>query len=78
MPIKVNSMVAVFCRSEIDYIRLNLTPKRMFKRIRDVDSIRGIMFLGVIHYADWYNSNKNVLNAYDELQIKQPELFTKN
>jgi len=68
-------MIAVFCRYERDFKDLEPTPSKMFRRIRSIEDIRGIKFIGIIKTYDWYRGEKEITEAYDHLRIRQPELF---
>jgi len=68
-------MIAVFCRYERDFKELESTPRKMFRRIRGINDIRGIKFIGIIKVQDWYRGEKEITEAYDYLRIRQPELF---
>ncbi len=68
-------MIAVFCRYERDFKELEPTPRKMFRRIRGINDIRGITFTGVIKAHDWYRGEKEITEAYDHLRVRQPELF---
>ena len=57
------------------YINLHFTTKQMYRIIRNLDSVCGIRFTGVMILDDWY-INKDLHDAYDSLKIRQPELFT--
>jgi hypothetical protein len=71
----MTNLIAVFCRYERDFDDLTLAPKNMFRRIRNIDDIRGCSFIGVIGLYDWYNGEEKIMEAHDCLHIKQPELF---
>lgn len=68
-------MIAVFCRYERDLKELEPTPRKMFRRVQSIDDIRGINFTGIIKAHDWYRGGKEMTEAYDQLRLKQPELF---
>jgi hypothetical protein len=68
-------MIAVFSQTESDYrFILELTPSKMFIRIRDVNDIRGRTFTGIVRTYRWW-LNKEAEYAYDVLRTRQPELF---
>jgi len=67
-------MIGVFCKTHCDYINFRLIPKDKFTRIVSVQDIRGIEFSAIIQYADWY-TNESVVDAFNQLQERQPELF---
>ena len=69
------TMIAVFCRYERDLRELEPTPRKMFRRIRSINDIYGFKFTGIIKAHDWFNSEKEIIEAYDNLRIRQPELF---
>ncbi len=66
-------MIAVFALN-MNYIRF--TPSKNFKIIRNLSSIRGYNFSGVITITDWYHSD-NLCEAYEILKLRQPEIFKK-
>lgn len=68
-------MIAVFTESELDFKVLEHTPKKMFRRIRTINDIRGIKFTGIIKTPGWYNGPIEIVEAYDYLRIIQPELL---
>lgn len=68
-------MIAVFCKYQRDFDELIFTPKNILKRIKNAESVFGARFDGVIRMYDWYNGDKELLNAYDVLMARQPELF---
>ena len=68
-------MVAVFTRYERDFRALGLTPKKMFVRVKNVNSVRGRKFSGIIRVRDWYMGEIQILEAYDHLRVRQPEIF---
>lgn len=68
-------MVAVFCKYERDFKELGLTPCKMFRRIRNINDISGIKFTGIIKYHGWSNGEIEIIEAYEHLQVIQPELF---
>ena len=68
-------MIAVFSKSEADYKGLlEVTPSKMFIRIKDMYDIRGRKFTGIIRTHQWF-LNEAVEEAYDFLRMRQPELF---
>lgn len=69
-------MIAVFTRYE-NMFRRNFTfyPVNKFLRIKSTRDIAGRHFDAVILYADWYESELNIMDAYDTLKQRQPELF---
>lgn len=68
-------MIAVFSKRR-DFEDLHGTPKNYFIHITDIQSIRGRIFTGVIAAYGWYEDPK-LRDAYDALQLRQPELFKK-
>jgi len=68
-------MIAVFCRYERDFKELEPTPGKMFRRIRSINDIRGVVFTGIIKDQGWYRGEKEITEAYDHLRVRQPELF---
>lgn len=68
-------MIAVFCRYKRDFESLNTTPTKMFRRIRNINDVRGVKFTGIIKLADWYNAGHYISEAHDLLRSRQPELF---
>jgi hypothetical protein len=68
-------MIAVFTRYQKDYKELEMTPKKMFVRIRSTNDIRGRNFSGVVRAYDWYRGEREILEAYDYLRVRQPEIF---
>ena len=68
-------MIAVFTRYERDFKEMELTPKNMFVRIRNINSVRGCKFYGIIRTHDWYKAEYDILQAYDYLRVRQPEIF---
>jgi len=68
-------MIAIFCRYERDFKELKPTPINIFRRIRSINDIRGIKFDGIIRTFDWYRGDKEIVEAYDHLRVRQPELF---
>lgn len=68
-------MIAVFAKRR-DFEDLYGTPKNYFVHISDVNSIRGRTFTGVIRLYSWYENSK-MRDAYESLQLRQPELFKK-
>ncbi len=68
-------MIAVFTKSQKDFIELNPTPIHEFKRIKNIDDIVGLKFSGVIRIFNWYDCDKGILDAYEALKRRQPELF---
>jgi len=69
-------MIAVFAPTN-SFRRGQLRPEKMFKIIRDVQSIRGVYFTGIIVMPGWYHESVGRQDAYSELEIRQPELFKK-
>lgn len=69
-------MVAVFCKTIKEFRNLDVSPKRVFKRITDVNDIRGRNFIGIIRIGEWYDRD-DLVKAYEYLQLEQPELFNK-
>lgn len=68
-------MIAVFCKHMQDFKNIQASPANMFRRINNINDIRGIKFSGVIRVYDWYNGDDEIVDAYEQLTIKQPELF---
>lgn len=68
-------MIAVFTRYQRDYKELEMTPKKMFVRIRSIKDIIGRSFSGVVRVRDWYRGEREILEAYDYLRVRQPEIF---
>ena len=68
-------MIAVFTRYQKDYKELEMTPKKMFVRIRSIKDIIGRSFSGVVRVRDWYRGEREILEAYDYLRVRQPEIF---
>lgn len=68
-------MIAVFTRYERDYNELEMTPKKMFIRVKNINDIRGRKFSGIIRAHDWYRGERDILDAYDHLRVRQPEIF---
>ena len=68
-------MIAVFTRSQQDYDRLDMRPRKLFVRVRRSDDIRGRKFLGVIRVYDWHLGDRQILDAHDILETRQPEIF---
>jgi hypothetical protein len=64
-------MVAIFYNNRE---RIKLSPKNKFKVIRKMNDIRGIKFEGIILLENW-NDNNDIIEAYMELEFRQPELF---
>jgi hypothetical protein len=71
----IPAKVAVFCRYEREFRELEMTPAKRFKRIRTINDIRGNKFNGIIRVYDWHRGGKEMLEAYDYLRIRHPELF---
>jgi hypothetical protein len=69
-------LIAVFCRYKREFDELHAIPKGLFKRIRNIEDIRGIQFTGAIRMYDWYTGGEEMLNAHDYLMKKQPELLS--
>jgi hypothetical protein len=67
-------MIAVFSKSESDFKSIEVSPSKMFIRIREINDIRGRTFTGIIRIWRWW-STKDVEEAYDYLRMVQPELF---
>lgn len=67
-------MIAVFCRRQRDFEELEPSPRKMFRRIKSINDLRGIQFTGIIKIYDWYRE-KDIEEAYDYLRVAQPELF---
>ena len=67
-------MIAVFTRSGRDFKDLELTPRKMFRRITSIDDIRGVKFLGILKTYKWWES-RQIEEAYDHLKSRHPELF---
>ncbi len=53
---------------------IKCSPSKNFKIIRVLKDVRGYTFDSIIIIQGWYNS-KNIGEAYEELKIRQPELF---
>lgn len=68
-------VIAVFTATSRDFDELELTPKRLYRRIRTIDDLRGIKFGGIIKTRNWYRGEETIVEAYDYLRNKQPELF---
>lgn len=69
-------MIAVFSLNERDFKSiLEVTPNKMFVRVRDINDLRGRTFTGIIRVRGWYKGMKNLIEAYDYLRVRQPELF---
>lgn len=68
-------MIAIFCRYERDFKDNEASPRKMFRRIRNINDCRGITFTGIIRYYEWYKGDKEVMDAYEYLRVVQPELF---
>lgn len=69
-------MIAVFCLYQRDFEELAPTPRKMFKCVKNINDIRGIKFTGIIRNYNWYRGGKEMMEAYYDLQIRQPELFS--
>ena len=67
-------MIAIFGQQR-DISNIRCMPSNNFKIIRDVNSVRGIKFTGIITLDGFYLIT-NIKDAYDELYKRQPELFT--
>ena len=67
-------MIAVFAFNKPQYNSLNLLPRNEFRLIKNVDSIRGERFTGIILLDGW-SENKLPCDAYDSIKKRQPELF---
>ena len=68
-------MIAVFTKRESDFLGMYVTPRKMFRRIRNTDDIRGVEFTGVI-FINWSPVlDEKVWIAYNHLKSRQPELF---
>ena len=68
-------MIAVFTRSERDFRELKLSPSNNFIRVIGTHSLHGRIFNGVIQVIGWYDSNDEIRDAFDIIQLRQPELF---
>lgn len=68
-------MIAVFTKDERDFRGMRFTPENMFIRVRNHESIAGRHFIGVLYVNRWYEGNREILDAYDCLRIRQPEIF---
>lgn len=68
-------MIAIFCRHEGEFKELEPTPRKMFRRIRNINDIIGIKFDGIIRAHGWNGGDKEITEAYDFLRGRQPELF---
>jgi len=69
-------MIAVFTRTQRDFDEVRFLPKNNFIRIRDEYSLMGRRFTGVIAMYGFFNDN-GVYEAYNLLNLRQPELFEK-
>ena len=70
-------MTAVFTRTQRDFNSMCFHPKKEFRRITKIEDIRGIHFSGVIKLMNWYDGEKSIIEAYDSLVDRHPELFTR-
>lgn len=68
-------MIAVFAQNQRDFENIRCMPSKNFKRIININSIRGAKFSGLI-CINGFRDNTDVKDAYDELYKRQPELFT--
>ena len=68
-------MIAVFSK-QIQFESLSKSPENMFVWIKNIESIRGRTFTGVICMFDWHNDPGRCF-AMHELEKLQPELFIK-
>lgn len=68
-------MIAVFCQHREDFEYINLIPKDQFKIIRHKEDLIGMKFSAVLKLHNWWIFNKEVTEAYEYLEMCQPELF---
>ena len=71
------NMTAVFTRTQKDFNSMGFHPKKEFKRITKIEDIRGVHFSGVIKLMNWYDGEKSICEAYDELVRRHHELFNR-
>jgi hypothetical protein len=71
----MTNLIAVFCSHQRDLNQLELTPRKIFRRIKNIDDIRGIKFIGIIKMNNWRSGEEEIIKAYEYLLIEQPELF---
>ena len=68
-------MTAVFTRTQKDFNSMCFHPKKEFRRITKIEDIRGIHFSGVIKLMNWYDGEQSIIDAYESLKLRHPELF---
>jgi hypothetical protein len=69
--------IAVFTKDNQRFRNFIVGPEKDFIRVRDIEDVRGRTFDGIIAYIDWYK-NEKVLEAYEVLRQRQPELFKRH
>lgn len=68
-------MIAIFTSFPEDFDRARSNPKKEFKVIRKVNDIRGIRFTSLLEFQGWSVNQRDRIEAYEALKIRQPELF---
>lgn len=73
----MRTMIAIFSGNDIDMANVILRPPGSFKRIQMPGDIRGRRFTGVLIFHSFFSLklSRESIEAYDELQRIQPELF---
>jgi hypothetical protein len=69
--------IAVFTKDQQRFRNFVMGPEEDFIRVRDFNDIAGLKFDGIIAYIDWFK-NEKVLEAYEVLRERQPELFKRH
>jgi hypothetical protein len=69
-------MIAVFGSAQ-EFSIIKCLPRKKYILIRDIESIRGVRWEGVMLLPGWYQK-KRLCEAMEALEIRQPELFEQN
>lgn len=68
-------MIAVFTPHPTDWQRSRHNPKKEFRVIRQASDVLGIRFTSLLEFHGWSINQGEKIEAYEQLKIRQPELF---
>ena len=69
--------IAIFCKYAQDAESLTPSLNTVFVRIKEPSDMRGYKFASAIFCRQWNHVNRNAVEAYEALILRQPELKIK-